>query len=143
MRRLVIRASASLALFWAFPAQACMGPLSYQLLNEVPDITPAGASVIRVSFTNRDPAQWQRGMPIRTRHDRIFVGIAWRLDGRPAPAFPVYALASSCYPDFMPGPQPLDRQALLVGRFVQLNGRRVFVALARMEDGSWERFEGE
>ena len=141
MRRLVILASACLALFGAFPAQACMAvPLWHHLLDEVPDNTPTGASVIRVHFTNRNPAQWQRGMPIRTRQDRIFVGIARRLDGPPATAFPVYALASSCEPDFLPSPQPLDRQALLVGRFVQLNGRRVFVALARDPSGRWESF---
>jgi len=140
MRRIAIVASACLALFGAFPAKACMGPLSHHLLDEVPDNTPGGASVIRVHFTNRDPAGWQRGMPIRTGQDRIFAGIARRLDGRPAPVFPVYALASSCEPDFLPGPQPLDRPALLVGRFVRLNGQRVFVALARRPSGRWESF---
>lgn len=143
MKRRIVLASATLALFWAIPAQACMSiTLSHHLLDEVPDNTPAGASVIRVHFTNRNPAQWQRGMPIRTERGHVFVGMARRLDGVPAPAFPVYARASSCEPDFMPSPQPLDRQTLLVGRFVQYNGRRVFVALARAEDGRWEPFEG-
>lgn len=115
-----------------------MGPLSRHLFDEVPGNRPAGASVIRVHFTNRDPAQWQRGMPFRTRQGRIFVGIARRLDGPPLRAFPVYALASSCEPDFFPYELPLDRQARLVGRFAQVNGRLVFVALARHESGSWE-----
>jgi hypothetical protein len=144
MKRQFILAVAALALFGALPAQACMSrTLSHHLLDEVPDNTPAGASVIRVHFTNRNPARWQREMPIRTGQGRIFVGIARRLDGQPASAFPVYASASSCEPDFMPSPRPLDREALLVGRFVALGGQQVFVVLARDADGSWESFEGE
>ena len=140
MKRQAILALAVVLLSGASPAQACMGPLSHHLLNAVPDNTPAGAFAIRVHFTNRDPSRWQRGMPIRTRQDRIFVGMARRLDRPSAPAFPVYALASSCEPDFMPGPQPLDRQGVLVGQFDQLNGRHVFVALARRGSGHWEAF---
>jgi len=140
MRRQIILASAVLALFGAFPAQACMGPMSHHLFDAVPDNTPAGASVIRVHFTNRDPARWQRGMPIRTAQSRVFVGMARRLDGRPTSAFPVYARASSCEPDFVPYAGPLDRQALLVGHFVQFNGRHIFVALARHESRRWESF---
>ena len=141
MERQVILAAAALALFGPLPAQACMSRyVSHHLLDEVPDNTPAGASVIRVHFTNRNPTQWQRGMPIRSGQGRIFVGIARRLDSRPGPAFPVYALASSCEPDFMPGARPLDRHALLVGRFAQVNGQRVFVALARHDTGRWEPF---
>lgn len=114
--------------------------LGHHLFEAAPRNTPAGVSVIRVHFTNRDPAQWQHGMPIRTERGHVFVGMARRLDGGLAAAFPVYARASSCEPDFMPGLQPLDRLALLVGRFVQLNGRRVFVALARYDSGRWETF---
>ncbi len=142
MRRRVIIAGAALAFFGPLPAQACMSvSLSHHLLNEVPDNTPAGATVIRVHFTNRDPAEWQRNMPIRTAQGRIFAGMARRLDGRPASAFPVYARASSCAPDFMPDLRPLDLETLLVGRFVQLDGRRVFVALARGDSGGWESFD--
>ncbi len=117
-----------------------MGPLSRHLFDAVPEDTPGGASVIRVHFSNRDPARWQRGMPIRTGQGRIFAGIARRLDSRPASAFPVYALASSCEPDFMPASQPLELETLMVGHFVQLNGQRVFVALARLPSGRWEPF---
>jgi hypothetical protein len=57
----------------------------------------------------------------------------------PTARFRVFALVTSCTPDFDLNPsERLTRHTYLVGRFQQADGQRIFVALARGADGEFE-----
>ena len=147
-RRLGLLVFCALTAFAAAPARACFAPYAHQLLDSMPDNPPAGASVIRVDFTNQGAAvqEWRGRVPAtmgESRFDRRqLVGVVRRIDGQAADAFPIYARVTSCTPDFDVDPgESLTRRAWLVGRFVELGGQRVFVVLARGEGGRWEHFE--
>ena len=142
MRRVILAALGALATLAATPAWACMGPMAHHLLADIPDHTPSGTAVMRVELTNRGDAfrRWQARMP-ELDGWRAFVGVARRIDGHGDDVFPVYALISSCTPDFFfDSPGQMELQTWLVGRFVELNGQRALVALSRSADGRWERF---
>jgi hypothetical protein len=145
--RFVLLAACAFVTLAATPASACFAPYSRQLFEDVPD-APAGTAVIRVAFTNQGEEfrTWRGRVSATTGTSRMdrrrLVGVARRLDGQAGDAFPVYARVTSCTPDFDGDPpDPLDRHAWLVGRFQDLSGQRVFVAISRGADGEWESLE--
>ena len=114
MRRLSLAALCAFAAFAAAPAQACMGPIWHHFMDQPPGDFPAGVSGIWVDFTNEnlERRQEEGSMPVQLGAYRALVGSARLVDDPSGNSFPVYAINSSCMPDFFEAPRPLTLRTI-------------------------------